>query len=45
MSGVAKMWGKQAGEVTITDARGLPKTAKLSDFKGKWVMLEFWGHW
>ena len=31
--------------LNITDARGVPKTMKLSDYKGKWVLLEFWGYW
>jgi thiol-disulfide isomerase/thioredoxin len=29
----------------VTDARGVPKEVQLSDFKGKWVVLEFWGYW
>lgn len=31
--------------LNITDASGVPKTVKLSDYKGKWVLLEFWGYW
>jgi hypothetical protein len=45
MSAVAKMWGKPAAEITVTDARGVAKTVKLSDYRGKWVLLEFWGYW
>ena len=29
----------------ITAARGVKPAAKLSDYKGKWVFLEFWGFW
>jgi hypothetical protein len=29
----------------VTDARGVDKNVKLSDFKGKWVIMEFWGFW
>lgn len=31
--------------LNITDASGVPKTMKLSDYKGKWILLEFWGYW
>lgn len=31
--------------LNITDASGVAKTMKLSDYKGKWVLLEFWGYW
>ncbi len=42
---IAKMVGKPPLPWQITDARGLPKTVKLDDLKGKWVVLDFWGHW
>ena len=42
---ITKLKGKPAPELTITDARGVPKTVQLSDYKGKWVYLEFWGYW
>ncbi|MGH7221727.1 MAG: hypothetical protein ACRELF_00700 [Gemmataceae bacterium] len=29
----------------VTDARGVKKDVKIADFKGKWVLLEFWGYW
>lgn len=29
----------------VTDARSVKKDVKISDFKGKWVLLEFWGYW
>lgn len=42
---IARNAGKQAMPWHLTDARGLSKEANLSDFRGKWVLLEFWGHW
>jgi len=42
---LVRLKGKPAPELTVTDARGVPKTVQLSDFKGKWVALEFWGYW
>lgn len=44
-SPVAKLKGKVPPAWTIADARGVKKEVKLSDYKGKWVYLEFWGHW
>jgi hypothetical protein len=29
----------------VTAARGVAKDLKLSDYRGKWVLLEFWGWW
>lgn len=41
--------GKTAGKGTpffkITDAIGVSKDMKLSDYKGKWVLIDFWGYW
>ena len=37
--------GKPAPDWNITDARGVPNNAKPSDFKGKWVLIEFWTYW
>lgn len=42
---LARLAGKEAPAWTLTDARGLDRSAKLSDFKGKWVLIEFWGYW
>lgn len=41
----AKLKGKPAPNWVISDARGVKADAKLSDYKGKWVYLEFWGYW
>ncbi|MBD5346520.1 MAG: TlpA family protein disulfide reductase [Bacteroides sp.] len=35
--------GNPAPDFTLPDAQG--KQVSLSDFKGKWVMLDFWGTW
>lgn len=37
--------GKAAPAWRVTEARGAKNTIKLSDFKGKWVAIEFWGFW
>ncbi|WP_422929156.1 redoxin domain-containing protein [Singulisphaera sp. PoT] len=42
---LAKLYGKEPPPLKVTDARGVGKDVKLSDFKGKWVVLEFWGFW
>jgi thiol-disulfide isomerase/thioredoxin len=42
---MSKYAGKPPPEFHVTDARGVPATMKLSDFKGKWVLLDFWGFW
>ena len=44
-SALAKLKGKPAPDWNITAARGVKSSAKLSDYKGKWVYLEFWGFW
>jgi thiol-disulfide isomerase/thioredoxin len=42
---LAKRYGKEPPPLKVTDARGVDKHVKLSDYKGKWVVLEFWGFW
>ena len=44
-SPLGKMYGKPAPALHITDARGIAKDMKLTDLKGKWVVLDFWGYW
>lgn len=39
---VTRYYGKTPPELSITDACGVPKTIKLADFRGKWVLLDFW---
>ena len=38
-------FGKMAPSWKITEARGLDQQVKLSDLRGKWILLEFWGYW
>jgi prepilin-type N-terminal cleavage/methylation domain-containing protein len=42
---IARHVGKAPPKWNVTDARGVPKDVKLEDFKGKWVLIEFWGFW
>ncbi len=42
---IAKLKGKSLPDLQITDARGVKPDIKLTDYKGKWVYLEFWGFW
>jgi hypothetical protein len=42
---IAKHKGKALPDWCVTDARGVKKEVKLADFKGKWVLMEFWGFW
>jgi thiol-disulfide isomerase/thioredoxin len=37
-----KHYGEKAPDWSIVDARGVSENARLSDFKGKWVLLDFW---
>jgi len=41
----SQFYGKEPPELAITDARGVPSGVKLSDLRGKWVLLEFWAVW
>lgn len=36
---------KPAPALNITDARGVAKDVSLASYKGKWVLLDFWGVW
>lgn len=42
---LTQYYGKVPPELAITDARGVPKTVRLADFRGKWVLLKFWALW
>ena len=42
---IARHKGKAPPAWHVTDARGVKKDVKIADFKGKWVLLEFWGYW
>ncbi|MDA7980727.1 MAG: redoxin domain-containing protein [Pirellulales bacterium] len=42
----AKYRGQPIPEWTVTDARGIdPQKTALADFRGKWLLVEFWAHW
>lgn len=45
LSKFTQLIGKPAPAWHITDARGVAKNVQPTDFKGKWVVLEFWGYW
>jgi thiol-disulfide isomerase/thioredoxin len=30
---------------SVADARGARKDVTLADYRGKWVLVDFWGHW
>lgn len=38
-----KHYGEPPPHWHATDARGVSKDVQLSDFRGKWVLVEFWG--
>jgi hypothetical protein len=42
---IARHVGKAPPAWNVTDTRGVKKDVKISDFKGKWVLVEFWGFW
>jgi thiol-disulfide isomerase/thioredoxin len=42
---LVKLFGKPAPNWHVTDARGISKNVQPADFRGKWVVLEFWGYW
>jgi len=42
---IAKLYGKPPPPWKVTDARGVGKDATPAKFKGKWLLLEFWGFW
>jgi hypothetical protein len=42
---IARHIGKAPPAWNVTDARGAKKDVRLSDYKGKWVLVEFWGFW
>lgn len=42
-SDYTKHYGEPPPKWHITDARGVKKDVRISDFRGKWVLLDFWG--
>jgi hypothetical protein len=45
LTALAKSYGKEAPPIKVTEARGMDKPFNLAEYKGKWVVLEFWGFW
>lgn len=41
---LARLYGKPAPEWHVTAARGLELPVQVSDFAGRWVLLEYWSH-
>ncbi len=42
---LARHKGKELPNWTLADARGAKKDVTLADYRGKWVLVDFWGHW
>lgn len=42
---LARHHGKPLPPWTVTEARGAKKDVQLADFRGKWLLVEFWGFW
>jgi hypothetical protein len=42
---LAVHYGKPLPPWTVSDARGVRRETQLSDYKGRWVLVEFWGYW
>jgi len=42
---IAKHKGKAPPILNISDARGVKKDVTLADYKGKWVLVDFFTHW
>lgn len=45
LTSITRLAGKAPPPWHITAARGVAKTVTLSDYRGKWLVLEFWGFW
>jgi thiol-disulfide isomerase/thioredoxin len=42
---LALMKGKPFPPWKLADARGVKKDVTIADFRGKWVLIDVWGHW
>ena len=38
-----EQYGEKPPQWNVIDARGVKKDVQISDFKGKWVLVDFWG--
>jgi hypothetical protein len=42
---LALLYGKPFPVWKVTDARGVSKEVQVSDYRGRYVLIEFWGFW
>ena len=42
---LARHYGKPLPAWNVSDARGTRPSIQIADFKGKWLLVEFWGFW
>jgi thiol-disulfide isomerase/thioredoxin len=42
---IARHVGRAPPQWFVKEARGLKREVTIADFKGKWVLIDFWGHW
>ena len=42
---IKRSYGKNPPAIRVTDARGIRPIIQLSDLRGKWVVIDFWGYW
>lgn len=42
---IAKMYGKKAPAWTVTAARGVKPSVSLKDYRGRFLLIDFWGFW
>lgn len=42
---LAKLYGKPAPAIKVTAARGTKPEVQLKDYKGRYLLVEFWGFW
>ena len=42
---LARHKGKELPNWKLADARGVKKDVTLADYRGKWVLVDFWGYW
>lgn len=42
---LAKLYGKPAPAIKVTAARGVKPEVQIADYKGRYLLIEFWGFW
>ena len=42
---LAKLYGKPAPAIKVTAARGVKPEVQFKDYKGRYLLVEFWGFW